>query len=46
MGIIFFRPEHDKILFKNLETTDEVFEKYLDMISNDNDSSYVVNAMP
>jgi len=29
MGLIFVRPEHDKVLFKPLEATDPVFEKYL-----------------
>jgi hypothetical protein len=46
MGLIFVKPENDKVLFKPLEVTDEVFEKYHDMISNDNDTSYVTNALP
>eukprot|EP00919_Chromeraceae_sp_WS-2016_P069939 GHVR01165793.1.p1 GENE.GHVR01165793.1~~GHVR01165793.1.p1 ORF type:complete len:128 (+),score=10.14 GHVR01165793.1:1636-2019(+) len=46
MGLIFLKPEHDKILFKSLESTDDVFDKYLEMISNDNDSNYVINALP
>mgnify|MGYP000883586529 CR=1 FL=1 len=46
MGLIFVKPENDKVLFKSLEVTDEVFEKYHDMISNDNDTSYVTNALP
>ena len=46
MGLIFVRPEHDKIMFKNLDITDAVFDKYLDMINNDNDANYVMNALP
>ena len=46
MGLIFLEPENDKVVFKPLEATDEVFEKYHDMISNDNDTSYVTNALP
>jgi hypothetical protein len=46
MGLIFVRPEHDKVIFKPLEVVDEVFEKYHDMISNDNDTAYVTNALP
>lgn len=46
MGLIFVRPENDKVTFKPLEVTDEVFEKYHDMISNDNDTAYVTNALP
>lgn len=46
MGLIFVRPEHDKIVFKSLEITDPVFDKYLEMINNDNDAHYVMNAMP
>lgn len=46
MGIIFVKPEHDKILFRGLEITDPVFDKYLEMINNDNDASYVMNALP
>lgn len=46
MGLIFIKPEHDKIIFKNLDITDPVFEKYLEMINNDNDASYVMNALP
>ena len=46
MGLIFVRPEHDKIMFKSLDITDTVFDKYLDMINNDNDANYVMNALP
>lgn len=46
MGLILFRPDHDRVQFKPLEVTDEVFDKYLEMINNDNDSSYVMNAIP
>lgn len=46
MGLIFVRPEHDRIIFKSLEITDSVFDKYLEMINNDNDAHYVMNAMP
>lgn len=46
MGVIFVRPEHDKVLFRNVESTDPVFEKYLEMVNNDNDASYVMNALP
>lgn len=46
MGLIFIKPEHDKIIFKNLDITDPVFDKYLEMINNDNDASYVMNALP
>jgi hypothetical protein len=46
MGLLFIKPEHDKILFKQLEITDGVFDKYLEMINNDNDSNYVMNALP
>ena len=46
MGLIFVRPEHDKVALKPLEITDVVFDKYLDMINNDNDASYVMNALP
>jgi hypothetical protein len=46
MGLNFVRPEHDKIVFKSLEITDPVFDKYLDMINNDNDANYVMNALP
>lgn len=46
MGLIFVRPEHDKIVFKALEITDPVFDKYIEMINNDNDAHYVMNAMP
>lgn len=40
------RPEHDKIIFKPLEITEPVFDKYLEMINNDNDANYVMNALP
>jgi hypothetical protein len=46
MGLIFIRPEHDKIVFKGLDITDPVFDKYLDMINNDNDANYLMNALP
>ena len=46
MGLIFVRPEHDKIMFKGLDITDAVFDKYLEMINNDNDANYVMNALP
>ena len=46
MGLIFIRPEYDKIIFKALNITDPVFDKYLDMISNDNDANYLMNALP
>lgn len=46
MGLILLRPEHDRIVFKGLEITDPVFDKYLEMISNDNDAIYVMNALP
>lgn len=46
MGLIFIKPEHDKIVFKGLDITDSVFDKYLEMINNDNDASYVMNALP
>lgn len=29
MGLIFVRPEYDKIVFKGLDITDSVFDKYL-----------------
>ena len=34
------------MILKSLEITDVVFDKYLDMINNDNDASYVMNALP
>jgi hypothetical protein len=46
MGLIFVKPEHDKIIFKALDITDGVFDKYLEMINNDNDAHYVMNALP
>lgn len=46
MGLIFIKPDHDKIIFKALDITDPVFDKYLEMINNDNDASYVMNALP
>jgi hypothetical protein len=46
MGLIFIKPDHDRIIFKALEITDPVFDKYLEMVSNDNDASYVMNALP
>jgi len=46
MGLIFIRPEHDKIVFKGLDITDPVLDKYLDMINNDNDANYLMNALP
>jgi hypothetical protein len=46
MGLLFIKPEFDKIIFKNLEITDPVFDKYLEMINNDNDATYVMNALP
>ena len=46
MGLIFVRPEHDKIVLKGLDITDPVFDKYLEMINNDNDAHYVMNALP
>jgi len=33
-------------LLKPIDTLDEVFEKFLEMVSNDNDASYVMNALP
>ena len=33
-------------MFRSLEITDPVFDKYLDMINNDNDAHYVMNALP
>jgi hypothetical protein len=39
-------PEFDKISFIELETTDTVYDKYYDMISNDSDTIFVMNAVP
>lgn len=39
-------PEHEKILLKQIDTLDAVYEKFLEMVSNDNDASYVLNALP
>ena len=33
-------------MLKPLDITDAVFDKYLDMINNDNDANYVMNALP
>jgi hypothetical protein len=33
-------------VFKGLEITDSVLDKYLEMINNDNDANYVMNALP
>ncbi len=46
MGLLFIKPDHDKIIFKNLDITDPVFDKYFEMINNDNDTNYVMNAIP
>lgn len=46
MGLILVIPEAEKILLKPIDTLDEVFEKFLEMVSNDNDASYVMNALP
>lgn len=46
MGLILVIPESQKILLKPIDTLDEVFEKFLEMVSNDNDASYVMNALP
>ena len=46
MGLMFIRPEHDRIVFKALDITDPVFDNYLDMINNDNDANYLMNALP
>lgn len=46
MGLVFVRPEFDRVVLRGLEITDEVFDKYLEMINNDNDTNYVMNALP
>lgn len=33
-------------MLKPLDITDSVFDKYLEMINNDNDANYVMNALP
>ena len=37
MGLIFYQPEHEKVTLKVIDALDSVHEKYLEMISNDND---------
>ncbi len=46
MGLILLIPDSEKIMLKQIDTLDEAFEKFLEMISNDNDTSYVMNALP
>lgn len=46
LGLTYLKPEFDKLLCEPLELTDEVYDKYFDMISNDNDTYYVLNAVP
>lgn len=33
-------------MLKPISMLDDVYEKYFDMVSNDNDSNYVMNALP
>ena len=40
------KPEHDTLSFQDLSTTDPVYDKYYDMISNDSDTIFVMNAVP
>lgn len=46
MGLVLFIPDSERILLKAIDTLDEVFDKFLEMINNDNDASYVMNALP
>ena len=46
MGLIAHLPDHEKVILKQIDTLDPVVEKFLEMISNDNDASYVMNALP
>lgn len=46
MGLTYLKPEFDKLILEPLDITDPVYEKYFDMISNDNDTYYVLNAIP
>lgn len=39
-------PDQEKIILKAIDTLDPVLEKFLEMIMNDNDASYVMNALP
>ena len=33
-------------MIKPIDALDEAYSKFLDMVSNDNDTSYVMNALP
>jgi hypothetical protein len=46
MGLIYHQPEHEKIILKTIDALDDSYEKFLEMVSNDNDTSYVMNALP
>jgi hypothetical protein len=46
MGLIFMKPQFDKVIYENLEITDASYNKYFDMITNDNDTYYVLNSIP
>ena len=46
MGLIYYQPDHEKINLKPIDAFDTIHEKFLEMISNDNDAAYVMNALP
>lgn len=46
MGLVLNFPEHEKIVVKQIDVLDEIYDKFLEMVNNDNDASYVMNALP
>ena len=44
--MVYTNPQFDQFELQPLEITDPVYEKYFDMISNDNDTIFVLNALP